>query len=196
MTPRMPPSIDAAALRDAAMTYLGRYAATEAGLRRVLLRRIDRWLQAQPDRDTALPAVETARQAIDALIRRLAELGAINDSGFAETRARSLMRAGQSRRAVQAKLVAKGVAPDLARDAAGENPAVELAAALVLARKRRIGPYRVADPDDARVVHQRELGLLARAGFSRDTAEQALTMDRAEADDRIHALRSETSPPG
>ena len=33
---------DGAALRDAALAYLARYAATEAGLRRVLERRIDR----------------------------------------------------------------------------------------------------------------------------------------------------------
>jgi len=186
-TPKPP---DAATLQEAALVYLGRYAATEAGLRRVLLRRVDRWAQAQPDADAAAPTVAEARTAIDALIARLAGMGAVSDAGFAQSRARSLVRSGRSRRAVQAALVAKGVAPDLARDATGEDDAAELAAALVLARKRRIGPYRAAPASDPQAARHRELGVLARAGFARDTAEHALAMDREEAEQRIHALRS------
>jgi len=188
--PTAPKPPDPATLQEAALVYLGRYAATEAGLRRVLLRRVERWAQAQPDADAATPAVAEARAAIEALIVKLVGLGAVSDAGFAQTRARSLVRSGRSRRAVQAALVAKGVAPELARDATGEDDAAELAAALVLARKRRIGPYRAAPPPDPRAARHREMGMLARAGFSRDTAEHALGMERDEAEQRIHALRS------
>src|SRR5690349_2097141 len=192
------PAPDAASLHEAALTYLARYAATEAGLRRVLKRRVDRWARAQPDPDAAAPAISAAQQAIDAVIEKPARLGAVSDAGFAEIRARSLTRSGRSRRAVQAALVAKGVGPELAREAAGKDPATELAAALVLARKRRIGPFRAAEPDDPRLVRNKELGILARAGFARDTAEQALDMDGAEAEARIRALRTDgsaTPPP-
>ena len=188
------PVPDAASLHEAALTYLARYAATELGLRRVLKRRVERWAQAQPDRDVAAAAIAAAQQAIDSVIANLARLGAISDAGFAEGRARSLVRSGRSRRAVQANLVAKGVAQDLARDAAGDDPATELAAALVLARKRRIGPFRTAEPADIRTARSRELGIMARAGFARDTAEQALDMDPAGAEQRIHALRAGQSP--
>ncbi|MBS0640351.1 MAG: RecX family transcriptional regulator [Proteobacteria bacterium] len=192
---RTPPPIDAAALNDAALAYLARYAATEAGLRRVLQRRVDRWTSGQSDPEATAPALEAARQAIDGVVANLVRLGALSDVGFAETRARSLTRAGRSRRAVQAALVAKGVAPDLARDATGDNAGAELAAALVLARKRRLGPWRAAEPEDMRAARQRELGVLARAGFDRDTAERALDTEREEADRRIHALRAGQAPP-
>jgi regulatory protein len=188
--PPAPKPPDAGNLEEAALVYLGRYAATEAGLRRVLLHRVDRWAHAQPDADIAAPTVTEARSAIEALIAKLVGLGALSDAGFAQTRARSLVRSGRSRRAVQAALVAKGVATELARDATGDDEASELAAALVLTRKRRIGPYRSALPADPPVARRRELGMLARAGFSRDTADRALEMDRDEAEQRIHALRA------
>ena len=60
--------------------------------------------------------------------------------------------------------------------------------ALVLARKRRIGPYRLADDPDA-AVRVKEMGVLARAGFSRDVAKQALDTSREDADNRIFELR-------
>jgi regulatory protein len=63
-----------------------------------------------------------------------------------------------------------------------------LAAALVLARKRRIGPYRLAgDPDAA--VRLKEMGVLARAGFSRDIVQQTLETSRQDAERRIYELR-------
>ncbi len=183
--PSTPPTLD---LHQAALDYLARYASTEAGLRRVLLRRIDRWARAQPDPDAAEPALRAARAAVDGVVRRLAEAGAVSDATFAETRVRSLVRSGRSTRAIQMRLVAKGVAPDMARSASVADAETELAAALVLARKRRIGPYRTADePDPA--VRMKELALLARAGFTRETAEQALATDREDAEARIFELR-------
>jgi regulatory protein len=179
---------DAGSLYQAALDYLARYASTEAGLRRVLERRIDRWVRAQPDPDAAEPTHQAARAAIDGVVRRLAEAGAFSDTAFAENRARNLVRSGQSTRSIQMRLVAKGVAPDVARSVSAAGAETELAAALVLARKRRIGPYRLADDPDAG-VRVREMGVLARAGFSRDVAKQALDTPREDADNRIFELR-------
>jgi regulatory protein len=175
-------------LYQAALDYLARYAATEAGLRRILLRRIDRWARAQPDPEAAEPALQAVQATIDGVIARLVEAGAVSDTAFAENRARSLLRGGQSSRSIKLRLVAKGVAPDIARDATASDAETELAAALVLVRKRRIGPYRSAEAADT-AVRMKELALLARAGYSRDIADQALKMSREEAESRIFELR-------
>jgi regulatory protein len=184
----VPPVPEAANLYQAALNHLARYAATEAGLRKVLMRRIDRWARLQTDAEAAEPSARTARLAVDGVVKRLVEAGAVSDTVFAESRARGLVRAGQSRRSVQLRLVSKGVAPELARSAAETDPETELSVALVLARKRRIGPYRAAEEADA-AIRLKELALLARAGFPRDIAERALDTDRDEAESRIFELR-------
>jgi regulatory protein len=85
---------------------------------------------------------------------------------------------------IAAKLMAKGIAPDQAREVVPEHQGGELASALILARKRRIGPFRRAESD-----RNRELGVLARAGFPRDVALRVLEMEAAEAENIIHEAR-------
>ena len=186
-SPPLPPPVpDKARLRDAALRHLARYATTRAGLLRVLARRIDRWARA-----TAAEAepVAVLHALAATVVADLAQAGLVNDAEFAAARARSLARAGRSRRAVSAHLAQRGVdAPT--RDAAmDDNPDVELAAALLLARKRRLGPFAPAPMDPA--ARLRALGVLARAGFSQDTARRALATEPDEAEQRVNRLRRE-----
>ena len=186
MTGRPPP--DEAGLREAALTYLARYAATSASLRRVLLRRIDRWMGEQPDPDAARPLADAARALVPPLITTLEAQGLLDDAAFATARAASLRRAGQSSRGIAARLAAKGVGLAMAQRATDSSFETELTAALVLARKRRIGPFRTVGEADAE-RRRREFGILARAGFPSAIARAALTADREEAEARILALR-------
>ena len=92
---------------------------------------------------------------------------------------------------------------DLARAVLPDDAETELAAALVLARKRRIGPFRASDAADRQretgrqreigrqreTGRQREIGILARAGFPRAVAERALDTDAEEAEAAIRRLR-------
>ena len=177
------PAPDRARLHDAALRHLARYAATEAGLVRVLDRRIDRWARAAAT-EGAVPefAVPDARRAARAVAAALVQSGVINDQLFAESRARSLTRAGRSRRAVEAHLAHRGVGRTLA--AQPEDPERELAAALIYARRRRLGPFRMGDGDP-----KREMGAMARAGFSQDVVRRALDLDPDEALSRVIALK-------
>jgi hypothetical protein len=57
-----------------------------------------------------------------------------------------------------------------------------------VARRRRIGPFRVgAVPDQA--GRRRELAILARAGFPQSIASQALAMAPDEAEALVNELR-------
>ncbi len=179
-------------LHDAALAYLARYAATEIGLLRVLQRRLDRWKRLAQrnglDAESIAAQAATARDAMREVVARLVAAGAVNDAAYAESRARSLVRAGRSRRAISAYLAAKGVDPATAATALPTPEEGEIAAALVLARKRRIGPFRSGQaPDEA--GRRRELGVLARAGFARSVAQQALAMDPNQAEALVNELR-------
>jgi regulatory protein len=178
-------------LYDAALAYLARYAATELSLRRVLERRVDRWARlaaGSGDPETIAESAALAREAARAVIAKLAAAGAVNDATYAESRALSLIRAGRSRRAVAAHLAAKGVSSEIARAAVPNDDASELAAALVLARRRRLGPFRVGAKPDA-VGYRRELAVLARAGFPQAVASRALSIDPWQAEALVSQLR-------
>ncbi len=173
------------ALRDAALSHLARFATTEAGLRRVLGNRIRRWArtaaQEGMDADAIATASATAQAQAAAIAARLVQAGAVDDALFAQARARRLQGSGRSARATLAHLSAKGVAAETARAAlAHEDMPGEFAAAVILCRKRRFGPFAAAEPEPA--LRQKWLASLARAGFSGDVARRALALSRAEAE--------------
>lgn len=180
-----------AMLNDAALAYLARYAATELSLRRILERRVERWARlasGSGDPESIAESAAVARQAARGVVAKLAAAGAVNDTTYAESRALSLRRAGRSRRAVTAHLAAKGVSSEIARAAVPNDDASELAAALVLARRRRLGPFRIGAKPDA-AGYRKELAVLARAGFPQAVASRALSIDPHQAEALVNQLR-------
>ena len=181
------PPPDEAALHEAALAYLARYAATRMTLARTLLRRVDRWARTAEGPAVAAQAA-AARAAAQAVVARLAAAGAVDDAGYAEARAARLRRTGRSRRAAAAHLAARGIDAATLAAALPEDAAAELLAALVFARRRRLGPFAAgpATPEGRR----RALGAFARAGFAQPVARTALAMPRDAADDLL-ARRTE-----
>lgn len=191
------PAPTRAKLHEAALLHLARFGTTEAGLVRVLDRRIDRWARraaAEAQGAGALggeaPDTAAARAAAREVARALVGAGVVDDAAYAAGRARSLARAGRSRRAIGAHLAMKGVA-QAAVQAVLPEPEAELAAALAYARRRRLGPFRAALPEgaDPADVRRRETGALARAGFPQPVAQQALRMGRDEAEAVVTGLK-------
>jgi regulatory protein len=183
------PPPNEARLAETAVAHLARFAATEAGLRRVLQRRVDRWVRAaegEGQEDVAARAA-VAKAAAAVVAQKMAAQGAVDDAAFAASRARRLLRTGRSRRAALAHLREKGVDSETAAAALPEGEEVELAAAVAFCRRRRIGPFATAEmTPEARL---KALGALARAGFGRGVAGRALGMDPEEAETLLIAAR-------
>ncbi len=177
-------------LHEAALAHLARYGTTQAGLVRVLDRKVDRWARKAVDPDPE--QISAARRAVRAVAARLVAAGVVDDAAFAESRARSLTRSGRSRRAVAAHLAARGVDGEIVQGVLPSDPQAELAAAVAFARRRRIGPFRrdeSGEPRAGETEMRRELGMLARAGFGHDVASAALEMDLDAAEELLIRLR-------
>jgi len=171
-------------LRASALHYLEHYATSTAHLRRLLARKVSRSAAAHGTDETE------GLRAVDALIADLLRLGLLDDAAYAQARARSLHRRGQSLRAIRAALAQRGVAPaDIEKALTTlEEQAAEpdLAAALAYARRRRIGPYRsgkaaAAEPE----ARERDLAALGRRGFSYEIARrvvEAVNLEELEAE--------------
>lgn len=171
--------MDLASFHEAALAYLARRPASAAQMVRVLERRARR----------AGVELADAQETIRGVVARLVEVGLVDDAAFAASRVRRLGEGGKSTRAIAAHLAAKGVSAEVARAALSRDGDPDLDAALQLARKRRFGPFARDDAPPDRATEHKILGVFARAGFDRRTAERALRMARDEAERRLEARR-------
>lgn len=155
------------------MHYLERYSAPSAQLRRILTRKITMSCGYHGE-DPALHAA-----SLDEVIARCISTGLVDDRRFAEARAATLRRKGQSQRAVAAKLAAKGIARELVAETSVTRPDDERAAARIAVRRRRLGPWR-RDAERA-AARQKDLAALARLGFDFSTARAVIDGDTEDA---------------
>src|SRR5579883_2983099 len=156
-----PPSLAPASFERAALAYLERFASSAANLERVLKRRLRRAGLAADD-----PAQRAALAVIAELVERYRRAGLLDDRAYAEAQSASLSRRGLGRRRIRERLAAKGVAAEDIEGALAElaaDPAEsELAAAVRLARRKRLGPFRAAA--ERRERRDKDLAALGRAG--------------------------------
>ena len=168
-------------LTHVALHYLGRYAASEASLRRVLMNRLRRATMQHLEFTPEDERYQNLLSAIETIIASHQKTGAINDASFAETKINSLRRQGRSKRVIQMKLGAKGIKPEiitaaLAQQTEEETPdEAERKAALTLARRRKLGPFRRTPRDEAQ--RRKDFAILARAGFSSAIARDVLASE-------------------
>ena len=178
-------NVTAKSLENAALHYLQRFSSSSANLRRVLLRRIERARRADAT------VADNAEAAIDGIVEKFQRLKLIDDAAYAAGKAISLRRRGSSRRTIGGKLRLAGIdldqidrAIEAADDelapaqSSDEGPDAELRAALRLAERRRLGPYRPAAEREER--RARDLAALARAGFGYDIARRVIEADDPE----------------
>jgi regulatory protein len=173
---RTPRKATPQSLENAALHYLGRFASSAENLRRVLMRRVERSARLH-DTDRG-----EGRAAVDQIVSRFQASGLVDDGVYAGGRATALHRRGVPSRRIRARLAEKGVASDhidvalagLAETA--EN--ADLVAAINLARRRRLGPFR---PSSARAdTREKDLAAMARAGFPYDIARRVIEAETVE----------------
>lgn len=125
-------------------------------------------------------SAEQIRALADSAVRFAYEIKALDDNAFAEITTRSAVRSGKSKRAIAQKLNQKGVSKDIAANALEASD--DLYAAVVLARKRRFGPFRREDEVDEKRMNK-EISAFARGGYSFELASRVYSMALDEAED-------------
>ena len=173
---RDPRRITKASLENIALHYLERFASSAENLRRVLLRRVERSARFHEEDPTE------ATGWVNDLVVRYQASGLLDDQRYAEVKTRSLHRRGGSLRVIRQHLAARGVdgeaidaaLSDLREDIRDDDASIDpdLMAAKAYARRRRLGPFRLAEN---RVEHRdRDLAALGRVGFSWEIARKVI----------------------
>lgn len=155
------PPLDSEGLERLGLFYAGRYATTRSKLADYLRRKLEErgW------KGAAEPPVER-------LVESFAELGYVDDKGFASARTASLLRRGYGERRVQAALRGAGIAEEDSADARDISEEEALAAAHRFARRRRLGPYGASASD--RPARDKAAAAMLRAGHRLDLVRQVL----------------------
>lgn len=176
-------------LHNSGLYYLQRFAASTSQFRSVMMRKVKKSCLHHTDQD-----YESCTMMVDALVEKFVRAGLLNDELFTQGLVASLRRRGLSRKAILSKMLQKGIVSEKAAQAlddydlenyqgcnGGAGHDAEFTAALVFARRKKIGPYNSTEAHD----HQKDLAKFARAGFSYDTSRRVLLLTG----DEIEALR-------
>jgi regulatory protein len=174
-------------LYNSGLAYLQRFPASTPHFRRVMGRKIDRSCNYHKEQNR-----EDCQKLLDSIVETFVRLGLLNDDAYLQGMVTSLRRRGLSTQAILSKLVMKGMAQETIlktlraydEDHGAMNP--DLAAAILLMRRKRIGAFRKSDDADKK----KELAALARGGFGFDIAQKALSMEQDEAEHILSEMRA------
>ena len=152
---RAPPPLTAARLEDLALAYVARFATSAGKLSTYLARKLRErgWAEA----DGVVPD-------IDRVVARFVALGYVDDAGYAQGKARGMLRRGLGVWRIDQALGHDGIAENVRADVRGSEHERRVAA-LTLARRRRLGPFGV--DHDGRLdpaTREKQVGAFLRAG--------------------------------
>jgi len=164
-----PPPLDAGRLNELALGYVARFATSGGKLGDYLCRKLRErgWDGASPP-------------DLGELVGRFADLGYIDDANYAKAKAGGLLRRGYGMRRVEQALHAAGIGEDDRVGARADEQAARLAA-LVMARKRRFGPFGQHGAPLDRALREKQVAAMLRAGHSLERAR--LLVDSARVED-------------
>jgi regulatory protein len=158
------PALDGDSLNELALAYVGRFATTRAKLGAYLSRKVRErgWAgERGPD--------------IESVVERLADLGYVDDAGYALSKARSLSARGYGKRRVGQSLRAAGIGEEDGEAALELADSESVESAIRYARRRRIGPF-AAEPAD-RDSRERALAAMIRAGHDFALAKAIIALE-------------------
>jgi regulatory protein len=161
--------LDRARLEELALAYVARFATSEAKLAAYLGRKL---------RERGWAEGEGGPPDMAALTRRYAELGYVDDEAYAAAKSGGLLRRGYGPRRIVQALQMAGIGEN-ERLAALPSEDNARRAALVMARKRRFGPFGGERPDPAR--RERQIAAMLRAGHALDNAREIVDAASVEA---------------
>ncbi len=156
--------LDETALRDLALSYVARFATTGAKLEGYLARKV---------RERGIAEDEDGRTReldVTGIVTRMIELGYVDDDAYARSKSRDLTARGYGARRVEQALWVAGVEEGVRSDnAPGE--AESRRAAVLLAKKRRFGPFGTRSEEDEepdplarQKLREKQVAAMLRAG--------------------------------
>ena len=162
-------------LRDLAYSYLEKYSPSKQQLKVYLLKKYLTKIKGSKSK-------KEVTYIIDKIISNLENNKFLNDEMYSDSKARMFLRRGYSLNKINQSLRNKGIEDKYVRQSIEkikeDQIEPDFVSALKLCRRRRIGPLR---PESNReLFYKKDMGILARGGFSFDLSKRVLDLEKKE----------------
>tara|TARA_Y100001970_G_scaffold91177_1_gene115011 strand:+ start:1653 stop:2213 length:561 start_codon:yes stop_codon:yes gene_type:complete len=162
-------------LKDLAYSYLEKYSPSKQQLKVYLLKKYLTKIKGSKSK-------KEVSSIIDEIIMNLEKNKVINEELYSDSKARIFLRRGYSLNKINQSLRNKGVNTKYIKQSINKIKENEIepdfVSALKLCKRRRIGPLR---PESNReLFYKKDMGILARGGFSFDLSKRVLNLDSKE----------------
>ena len=162
-------------LKDLAYSYLEKYSPSKQQLKVFLLKK---YL-------TKIKGTKSKKEVtaiIDEIVSNLEKNKLLNDEMYSDSKARMFLRRGYSLNKINQSLRSKGIDDKYVKQSIEkikeDQIEPDFVSALKLCKRRRIGPLR---PESNReLFYKKDMGILARGGFSFDLSKRVLDLDKKE----------------
>ena len=162
-------------LKDLAYGYIEKYSPSKQQIKVYLLKK---YL-------TKIKGTQTKREVsniIDEIVSNLEKHKLINDELYSDSKARTFLRRGYSLNKINQSLRNKGIDSKFIKQSIDkikeDKIEPDFVSALKLCKRRRIGPVR---PEANReLFYKKDMGILARGGFSFELSKRVLNLETLE----------------
>ncbi len=162
-------------LRDLAYSYIQKYSPTKQQTKTYLLKKYLKKFQGTKTK-------KEITEIINNVVLNLEKNNFLNDRLYSDSKARMFFRRGYSLNKIVHSLKSKGIGQENIKlsleKIKNEKKDPDFLSAMKICKKRRIGPMR---PEANReLFYKKDMGILARSGFSYDISKKILSMTQKE----------------
>ena len=162
-------------LKDLAYSYLEKYSPSKQQLKVYLLKKYLNKIKGTKSK-------KEVTSIIDEIISNLEKNRFLNDEMYSDSKARMFLRRGYSLNKINQSLRNKGIDGKFIKQSLDKIKEDEIepdfVSALKLCKRRRIGPLRPGA--NRELFYKKDMGILARGGFSFDLSKRILDLDSEE----------------
>ena len=162
-------------LKDLAYSYLEKYSPSKQQLKVYLLKKYLTKIKGSKSK-------KEVSSIIDEIVTNLEKNKIINEELYSDSKARIFLRRGYSLNKINQSLRNKGVDIKYIKQTINKIKESDIepdfVSALKLCKRRRIGPLR--PQSNRELFYKKDMGILARGGFSFDLSKRVLNLDSKE----------------
>ena len=170
-------------MRNFAFNYIEKYAPSKQQLKTYLLKKYLKLSVSNVKK-------EDIKNLIDIILSDLENNKFINDKFYSDSKAKSMIRRGNSLNKIRNYLMGKGIDDGFIKDTVDkikeDNSDQDFFSAIKLCKKKRIGPARAED--NRTLFYKKDISLLARNGFDFETSKKVMDIDKNEYEKIIKLL--------